>query len=222
MPDSATEGMAKQRALLTDTEREILSGEREVKDNYLYSVQSRVRTRIKGPLKDDIETLREHDPELFEEIERTVLGLGEADDIAGGDSSSTEQPAVDAEQSADTDPQTPKGSAGSTVEQAGSGPSSRVRAIVDDVAAGWDDDHRLENRRGAAETVLQHAVDTGEPVGKSSEIVDEVQEQYPVEGQNEDTYWRKNLRAVLSEVGDYSNATGGYTVSLDEDGESSQ
>jgi len=96
----------------------------------------------------------------------------------------------------------------------------RVWDVVEDVAEGWDDDDRLHNRKQAAAEVLQHAVETGEPVGRSSEIVEELREKYPVAGQNEETYWRKNVRDVLSEVGDYSRGSHKYTVStLDQDGE---
>jgi hypothetical protein len=92
----------------------------------------------------------------------------------------------------------------------------RVWAVVDDVSEGWEEDHRLENRRRAAATVLQYAVDTGEAIGKSSEVVDEVREQYPVEGQSRETYWKRNIREVFTEVADYSKASRGYTVSAED------
>lgn len=72
MSDTASEQMAKRRALLTDAEQEILAGEREVKDNYRYSVESRVRTRIRDELPRDIETLREHYPGIYEELREVV------------------------------------------------------------------------------------------------------------------------------------------------------
>jgi hypothetical protein len=72
MPDTVSEQMAKRRALLTEAEREILAGERDVKDNYRYSVESRVRTRIRDELPGDVETLREHYPEIFEAIQEVV------------------------------------------------------------------------------------------------------------------------------------------------------
>lgn len=86
--------------------------------------------------------------------------------------------------------------------------------IVETVAdrEGWDDDDRLENRKRAAAMVLQHAVETGEGIGKSSEIVAEAQEEYPVEGQSEETYWRKNVRDVLREAGAYSRGSHTYRV----------
>lgn len=72
MPDAVKEQMAKRRALLTETEREILSGEKDVKDNYRYSVESRVRTRIRKELPTDVETLRDNYPDIFEELRKTV------------------------------------------------------------------------------------------------------------------------------------------------------
>jgi len=72
MADTASEQMAKRRALLTDAEREILAGERDVKDNYRYSVESRVRTRIRDELPRDVSTLEEYYPELFGELHDVV------------------------------------------------------------------------------------------------------------------------------------------------------
>lgn len=91
----------------------------------------------------------------------------------------------------------------------------RVWSAVDRVADGWDDDHRLETRKTAAALVLQHAVESGEYVGQSDPVVESVRERYPVDGQNETTWWKKNIRAVLSEVGDYSRGKHGYRVDRD-------
>lgn len=94
-----------------------------------------------------------------------------------------------------------------------SAPSGRtVQDVVDDVSSSWDDDDRLEHRREAARHVLEHAVDTEEYIGKSSDAVQEARERYPVEGQNAETYWRKNVRPVLKEVGEYSKGKHGYRV----------
>lgn len=72
MPDTESDQMAKRRALLTDAEREILAGERDVKDNYRYSVESRVRTRIRDELAEDVDTLRTHYPEIFDDMADVV------------------------------------------------------------------------------------------------------------------------------------------------------
>ncbi|WP_228546145.1 hypothetical protein [Halegenticoccus tardaugens] len=55
------------RALLTDTERAILSGEKVVSDNYRRKVVSVVHRRIEHPdrLDRDIQILYEHHPALY-------------------------------------------------------------------------------------------------------------------------------------------------------------
>jgi|GEM_PF-2082017 len=88
-----------------------------------------------------------------------------------------------------------------------------VEAFVERVSGSWEDtEERLASRRAAAEVVLQHALDTGDAVGKSSDVVEDVRERFPVEGQNAETYWRKNIRPVLKEAGEYSQAQHGYVV----------
>lgn len=88
----------------------------------------------------------------------------------------------------------------------------RVRAVVDDVASGWQDsEQRLADRRAAALAVLEHAVETGDAVGKS-EAVGGFYADHQVDGQNEETWWRKNVRPVLKAVGDYSQGAHGYVV----------
>lgn len=92
----------------------------------------------------------------------------------------------------------------------------RVAAAVDAVANGWEDtDARLRERRQAAESVLQHAIDTGDAIGKSDALED-FHSEYSVDGQTEETWWRQNIRPVLSEYGAYSNGAHGYTVLVDD------
>lgn len=64
-----TQAMAR-RALLTDDERAILLGERDVSEKYYYVVVSRVRGKIQQ-LPDDIEALEEH-PTLADELRDIV------------------------------------------------------------------------------------------------------------------------------------------------------
>jgi hypothetical protein len=59
------------RSLLTDREREILSGEADVSDNYYYKVQSVARQRVRG-ISDDVDILREHEPEMLEELQEII------------------------------------------------------------------------------------------------------------------------------------------------------
>jgi len=88
----------------------------------------------------------------------------------------------------------------------------RVAAVVDRVAASWADDDRLDDRRAAARRVLAYAIEADEAVGKSSEIVDKVFDECPVAGQDRETWWRKNVRPVLKEAGEYSAGRHGYVV----------
>ena len=62
--------MAERRALLTDREREIISGKADVSDDYRYQTVSRVRKRFRR-LEEDLKTLGEHG-ELLEELREVV------------------------------------------------------------------------------------------------------------------------------------------------------
>ncbi|WP_396614103.1 hypothetical protein ACH9L7_20200 (plasmid) [Haloferax sp. S1W] len=64
--------MSEGRALMTEREREILSGEADVKDNYRYKVESQVRNRISKRMQDDVEILRERYPEMMEQLQDIV------------------------------------------------------------------------------------------------------------------------------------------------------
>ena len=62
--------MARRRALLTDTERELL--ESEAKSDRYYQAVSRVRRKISEELTEDVALLEEHHPELLAELEEVV------------------------------------------------------------------------------------------------------------------------------------------------------
>jgi len=65
------------RSLLTDREREILAGDADVSDNYRYKVQSVARQRVQG-IADDVDVLREHEPEIFDDLQEIVCGNGDS------------------------------------------------------------------------------------------------------------------------------------------------
>lgn len=199
--------MSNRRALLTDREREIIAGDADVSNSYRYQTISRVRNRF-DRLEEDLEVFREHG-DLLEDLREIVCRPAEEDDIAESDlSNEPVQPVTD---DGTTDQEEKEEIYQELQDQREI--EDRVWDVIEDVTENWmDDEARLATRRRAAAEVLQHAVDTGEGVGKSSDIVDEVREKYPVEGQNQETYWRKNLRDVLSEVGTYSSGTHKYTV----------
>jgi hypothetical protein len=62
--------MAKTRALLTETEREQIAGEHG--DTRKYQAVSRIRSRIGEELTTDVLLLREHHPDLYNELREAV------------------------------------------------------------------------------------------------------------------------------------------------------
>ncbi len=66
------------RGLLTEREREILSGEADVSDNYQYRVVSRIRTKIDN-VDDDVEILAENRQDLLEKLQQIVCDYEEQD-----------------------------------------------------------------------------------------------------------------------------------------------
>lgn len=62
--------MAIGRGVLTEGERSYLRGEES--DQRLYEARSRVKTRINGPLAEDIELLADEHPDLLEELRAVV------------------------------------------------------------------------------------------------------------------------------------------------------
>lgn len=60
------------RGLLTEREREVLRGEAGVSDNYINQIRYRVREKI-GRVETDVGLLKEHHPDLAEELYETVV-----------------------------------------------------------------------------------------------------------------------------------------------------
>lgn len=74
-PGETTEVTSEEgRALLTDREREVLSGEADVDDNYRYKVQSVVRNRLRKKLGRDVAFLATHFDEAHEIAVGAVCG----------------------------------------------------------------------------------------------------------------------------------------------------
>lgn len=67
------------RGLLTPREREILTGDADVTDEYYYSVVSRVRRKIQKT-EDDAQVLKAHHKDLYQELRQAVSGEEERDD----------------------------------------------------------------------------------------------------------------------------------------------
>lgn len=68
--EKSDQQMSRRRAILTDTERELLDSD-EKSDRY-YQAVSRIRRKIKEELTDDIELLEENHPDLLEELREVV------------------------------------------------------------------------------------------------------------------------------------------------------
>jgi hypothetical protein len=66
--------MARTRALLTKTDRQQIAKKEEINESKRYQAISRVRSRIQEELPKDVEVLREHHPELYEELRDVVCG----------------------------------------------------------------------------------------------------------------------------------------------------
>jgi len=64
--------MGRYRAIMTDTDREYISGEGDATDTQRYQAVSRVRSRINEELAKDVEVLQEHHPELLDELREVV------------------------------------------------------------------------------------------------------------------------------------------------------
>lgn len=63
--------MTDYRGLLTDREREVLNGEADVSQDYVYQIRHRVREKIQR-LATDVEILEEHHPDLAKEVRDAV------------------------------------------------------------------------------------------------------------------------------------------------------
>ena len=72
MCDRNIHEMARTRALLTKTERQQIAKKEEINENKRYQAISRVRSRIQEELPKDVEVLREHHPDLYEELRDVV------------------------------------------------------------------------------------------------------------------------------------------------------
>lgn len=68
------------RALLRNSERKILTGEKEPKGSYERVVRHNIRKRIDNELVEDLEILHEHRPELFGRVVEKVEQETESDD----------------------------------------------------------------------------------------------------------------------------------------------
>ncbi|MCU4799762.1 hypothetical protein OB920_05205 [Halobacteria archaeon HArc-gm2] len=71
--------MGRYRALMTDTDREHISGESEPSQEQKDQAVYRVRERIRTELPRDIDVLREHRPDVLQELQEVVCGERDGD-----------------------------------------------------------------------------------------------------------------------------------------------
>lgn len=64
--------MGRYRALMTETDRKYISDEDDPTEHQVHQSVTRVRSRINEELPRDIEILREHRPDLLEELREVV------------------------------------------------------------------------------------------------------------------------------------------------------
>jgi len=132
--------------------------------------------------------------------------------------SSRENDAIDS-MPADGRAETPEGQEDDSLSPTGSNgrgsprTGGDLRQRVEDVAESWAADGRKADRIDAAVAAIEAARQRGS-LGKSEAIAD-LEPSYPVEGQDGETWWRKNVRPVLQELGTYDSGRRGYRVELD-------
>lgn len=72
MPQNKPAAMGRYRAVMTETDREYISGEGDATDHQVQQSVTRVRSRIEDELPRDIEILEEHRPDLLEKLREVV------------------------------------------------------------------------------------------------------------------------------------------------------
>jgi len=110
----------------------------------------------------------------------------------------------------DTDDTTPDADAGADDEE--------IPDVVESVAESWEDTtDRLKARKAAAAAVLGYADEHG-GISKQ-EAKETVYPEYPVDGQNARTWYRKNIRPVLNEAAEYDQSARKYKLDVPVDDE---
>ena len=201
----STEG----RALLTDTERAALAGDKS--DSYRYKTRSYLKARIEK-IERDAEVMAEHAPDLLADLRAAVESdvPRESRDPA----QTPVEPERDTHATTDESTTAPSHDAGKNAHTRRGNdatPADDLAGVVDRVADGWDNtDARIDARKEAALAVLEYARENGS-VSKT-EAKEEVEPAYPVEGQNARTWYRKNIRPVLNEAAEYDQSERGYRL----------
>lgn len=235
--------MARSRAILTETEREQIAGEHG--DKRRYEATSRARARVRDELAVDIEILREHNPDLLDEIREVVCPAAAVDADPNAADRDTPETGEDrreidpshgetqrsgdgdnGDESATTlDADDLEGNPESTIDdpQAGDelgngnddGPDT-FAGVIDAVAADeWEDTDARLADRKAAARAVLEYARDNGSVSKQ-EAKEDIYPDHGVEGQNARTWYRKNIRPVLNEAAEYDQSARGYKLVVDD------
>lgn len=202
MVDGIASTMGDRRALLTDREREIISGEADVDDSYRYQTISRVRSRF-DRLEEDLAAFREHG-DLLEELREVVCTDVEP---IGRDT-----PAVPI----DTQPtaEEGRGPADPDAEPQGNEPDD---SLLEDLRAYLDTEGgnpKTSHGRAAAVDVVAHLRDVG--TAKTGELKTAVYPEYETEWGSERAMWESISRYFDDVPGVEKGGYGQYEYAGDE------
>jgi len=205
MAHSVSDMTDQRRALLTDREREILAGEADVTDNYRYSVESRVRTRLKENLEADIEVIRTHYPEIFDELLYPLV----CEPSAGDREEQTPEPAVGVyEEAVETEEPAEPGRAGREPAASGDDLRDRMEAELEELDVPGRPPAVEETRREAIKFAWERLREEGkmQPRDLANETFQEFEDDpdlgYSASGTRYDGYqlWDNCVRGVLREL----------------------
>jgi len=214
MGQSVSTQMAdERRALLTEREREILRGDADVTDNYRYSVESRVRTRLRERLEEDIQLLLNNYPEIYDGLvypavcqpgpeEDTARREAPDEALAGGPTGE----GMDDEEIAAAADRHVEQTTGESEDSDGARKPEEFVDIVDDpdVVSLQNETERREQMIAAGAAAIVLVRDADAPVSTSQFM--ELYTKYSVSGQSppgdaerpsKETYWRKTIKPAL-------------------------
>ena len=147
-----------------------------------------------------------------------ILDRGDADtfdaeELRGDPTTTLADESGESDARADADADATDGPADPPADAHGADTAPEEDALdaVDRVADSWEGtDDQLEARKAAARAVLDYAREHG-TVSKQ-EAKKNIRPEYPVEGQNARTWYRKTIRPVLNEAAEYDQSARAYRL----------
>lgn len=145
--------------------------------------------------------------------EREDVDTFDAEDLRGDATTTLADESDDTDARADAVDDATDGAADPPADAHGADTAPEEDALdaVDRVAESWEGtDDQLEARKAAARAVLDYAREHG-TVSKQ-EAKENIRPEYPVEGQNARTWYRKTIRPVLNEAAEYDQSARAYRL----------